>query len=72
MIKLMVMVFIHIKMVQNMKDNGKMIYNMVKVLKYGMINLNILVHIKMEKNKVLVDMNGQINHILKENGMIIK
>lgn len=66
------MVFIHIKMVLDMKDNGKMIYNMVKVVNYGMINQHIVVVIKMVRNKVLVDMIGQINHILKVNGMIIK
>jgi hypothetical protein len=42
MIKLMDMVSILMQMAQSMKEIGKMIYNMVKVLKLGLMDLNIL------------------------------
>ena len=44
MIKLTAMVYIHILMEQSMKENGKMIFNMEKELKYGVIILDILVN----------------------------
>ena len=57
---------------QNMKEIGKMIYNMVKVLKLGLMDLNILDSILMVRNKGKESMNGQMDHIMMVIGMIIK
>jgi hypothetical protein len=43
------MVYIFIKMVQNMKDNGKMIFNMDMELKAGQMDQNMKEIINMEK-----------------------
>ena len=44
-IKPMAMVFIFIKMVQDMKESGKRIFIMVKVLKHGIMDLDTKEHI---------------------------
>lgn len=72
MIKLMDMVSILMQMAQSMKEIGKMIYNMVKVLKLGLMDLNILDSISMVRNKEKENMNGQMDHIMMVIGMIIK
>lgn len=72
MIKLMDMVSILMLMDQSMKEIGKMIYNMVKVLKLGLMDLNILDSILMVRNKGKENMNGQMDHIMMVIGMIIK
>ena len=41
MIRLMDLEFMFIKMVQNMKVNGKMIYNMDLARKYGLMDQNM-------------------------------
>lgn len=66
------MVSIHMPMDQNMKEIGRMIYNMVKVLKLGLMDLNILDSILMVRNKGKENMNGQMDHIMMVIGMIIK
>lgn len=71
-IKLMEKESIYILMGQNMRGNGKMIYNMDMVRKFGMMDLNIQGIIFKGKNKDKVNMNGQMVLILKENGRIIK
>ena len=45
---------IHTQMVQNMLDNGRMINNMVKVLKLGQMVLDMKVNILMERNMEVV------------------
>lgn len=72
MIKLMDMVSILMQMAQSMKEIGKMIYNMVKVLKLGLMDLNILDSISVVRNKEKENMNGQMDHIMMVIGMIIK
>ena len=64
--------YISIQMGQNTKANGRMIYNMVKVKKFGMMVQNILENITKEKSRDKVDMNGLMGHIMMENGKIIK
>lgn len=66
------MVFIDIKMDQNTMDYGKMIYKMVREWRFGMMDQNIEEIILKVKKKDLVDMNGQMDHIMKENGKIIR
>lgn len=66
------MVSILMLMDQSMKEIGKMIYNMVKVLKLGLMDLNILDSILMVRNKEKENMNGQMDHIMMVIGMIIK
>lgn len=66
------MVSILMPMDQSMKEIGKMIYNMVKVLKLGLMDLNILDSILMVRNKEKENMNGQMDHIMMVIGMIIK
>lgn len=66
------MVSILMLMDQSMKEIGKMIYNMVKVLKLGLMDLNILDSILMVRNKGKENMNGQMDHIMMVIGMIIK
>lgn len=60
MIKLMVLEFIHILMVQNMKDNGLKISNMGKEKKHGRMVLSMKVTTLTPKNKVRVILFGQI------------
>lgn len=64
--------FIDILMVLDMMVNGKMIYNMVLVKKYGMMVQDILVIIFKVKNKVKENMNGQMVLIMMVIGIIIK
>lgn len=66
------MVSILMLMDQSMKEIGRMIYNMVKVLKLGLMDLNILDSILMVRNKEKENMNGQMDHIMMVIGMIIK
>lgn len=66
------MVSILMLMDQSMKEIGRMIYNMVKVLKLGLMDLNILDSILMVRNKGKENMNGQMDHIMMVIGMIIK
>jgi len=46
-----------------------MIYNMVKVLKVGMINPDLKDNIKMEKKKVLENTIGQMDQYIMDNGV---
>lgn len=55
-----------------MKDNGVMINNMVKEQKNGLMDLNILDLMLWEKNKVLVNIIGVMDQIIKEIGKITK
>lgn len=57
---------------QSMKEIGRMIYNMVKVLKVGLMDLNILDSMWMVRSKGKENMNGQMDHIMMVIGMIIK
>lgn len=54
-----------------MKENGQMIYNMVKELKVGMINLDLKDNIKMEKKKDLENIIGQMDQYIMDNGVKI-
>lgn len=51
-IKLMDLEYIHIEVVQYTKAFGLIIYKMVMELKFGMMEANLKVNIKMEKSKV--------------------
>ena len=55
-----------------MRVNGGMIYNMDKVLRFGVTILNILDNTLMVKNKVKVNTNGLMEVILKAIGLIIR
>lgn len=60
MIKLMDLVDMNILMAQNMKDTGKKISNMVTEKKYGQMEHSLRVITLMEKNKVKVNLLGQM------------
>lgn len=72
MIKQMVGEFIFIKMVQSMKDIGKMISNMERELKLGQMDLNTMVIIRREKSMVKVNTVGLMVLVMMVIGLKIK
>ncbi len=65
------MEYIHILMEPDMKENGKMINKMAMVKKFGLMALLMKDNMSMEKNKVQVLLNGQINLYIEDNLQII-
>lgn len=59
-------------MVPNMKDTGKMIYNMGLVKKYGLIIQNMRESIMKERSTERVIIYGQMEVDMKEIGMRIE
>lgn len=59
-------------MVQVMRVVGKMINKMVLDMKYGLMVLVIRVHTYKGKKKVMVYLDGQMNHIMKGNSWIMQ
>ena len=72
MIKQMDLEFMCIKMDLDMKDIGEMIFNMVWVMRYGVMDQSMLECIKMVKRVEMVGINGLMDLIMKVNGLIIK
>lgn len=66
MIKLKVMEYISIKMVQNILVSGKRISSMVKVQKLGLMVLPIKENIEKEKNMEKEILSGKMDLLLKE------
>lgn len=66
------MAFILMQMGLNMKVSGRMIYNMAKESKHGLMDQFIQECIWKGKNKEMENMNGQMVRIMMETGMIIK
>jgi len=67
MIKPMALGFIYIWMGQDMKAAEKMINNMDKVSKHGLMVLDIKEIILEDKNKVEVDLNGLMGVFMRVN-----
>lgn len=55
-----------------MKVIGRMINNMVKVLRHGMRDPDMKELMRTAKKKALENINGQMVQFMKENGWIIK
>jgi len=72
MIKLTDMVSIGILMVQFMRENGRMICNMVRESKLGMIRVNTSVNMLVEPKMELAAMCGQTLVRIMDNGRKIK
>ena len=72
MIKQMVGEFFFIKMVQSMKDIGKMISNMERELKHEKMDLNTMVIFRREKSMVKVDTVGLMVLVMMVIGLIVK
>jgi hypothetical protein len=70
-ISAMDMVYIQTRKVQDMKDTGRMILNLDKVLKFGQREVSILVNTKMERNKDMELTHGQMAPFTKVTGLII-
>ena len=71
MTKLMVMVNTLTQMVQSMKDNGKMISNLEKELRDGLMGLAIRVHIFMARNMEKANLSGLIRVLTLAPSLII-
>lgn len=71
-IRLRVMEFILIQMVQNMKDIGIKIFNMEKELKNGLMDQYLLANTEKVRKTELVDMLGQMEQNMKVNGKTMK
>ena len=56
--------FIIITMVQNISEIGRMINNMDKVKKFGLMALNLLANIMKEKNKGMENFIGKMDPIM--------
>ena len=68
MIKQMDLEFMCIKMDLDMKDIGEMIFNMVWVMRYGVMDQSMLECIKMVKRVEMVGINGLMDLIMRVNG----
>ena len=67
----MVLEFTFIKMVKDMKANGKMMSRKDKAKKFLKMGLYMKAILKMEKSGVKELINGLINLHIQENGLII-
>jgi hypothetical protein len=72
MIRLMDLEFMFIKMVQNMRVNGKMIYNMDLARKYGLMDQNMKEIIMKEKNTEEDYIYGKMAQCIMVIGLIIE
>ena len=71
MVKRRVEVLMNIQMVPSMLVTGKRINSMDMVFKLGQMVLNMKVITSLERNMVLVPINGLIDQLISENFIII-
>lgn len=64
--------FILIWTAQDMKENGRMIFNMVREVNHGLMAVSMKANINKDKNMVMVHIIGQMEPHIVETGVRIK